>query len=155
VLAGEDGGVGAPQAEPSADYRLTASLSGFSPRARFPRMGPATWANDVPLETARNRSAPMACGSNVDQARPLAGGSGAPRRGPCLARRPPPAAPDKRAPPGRSPCLGGALAGSGLGTSPIYAAVRSGYSVEELGEVQRPLAQYFSRTSRCGGQVGS
>jgi hypothetical protein len=73
VLAGEDGGVGAPQAEPSADYRLTASLSGFSPRARFPRMGPATWANDVPLETARNRSAPMACGPNVDRARPLAG----------------------------------------------------------------------------------
>jgi hypothetical protein len=45
--------------------------------------------------------------------------------------------------------------GLGQGHPPIYAAVRSGYSVEELGEVQRPLAQYFSRTSRCGGQVGS
>jgi hypothetical protein len=31
------------------------SLSGFSPRARFPRMGPATLANDVPLETAGDR----------------------------------------------------------------------------------------------------
>ena len=42
----------------------------------------------------------MACGPYVDQARPARGGSGAPRRGPWLARRPPPAAPDKRAPPG-------------------------------------------------------
>jgi hypothetical protein len=49
---------------------------------------------------------------------PARGGSGAPLRGPWLARRPPPAAPDKRAPPGRSPCLGGAPAGSGPGASP-------------------------------------
>jgi hypothetical protein len=33
----------------------------------FPRMAPATWANDVPLETVANRSVPMACGPNVDQ----------------------------------------------------------------------------------------
>jgi hypothetical protein len=42
--------VGLPGLEPG-----TSSLSGFSPRARFPRMGPATWANDVPLETAGDR----------------------------------------------------------------------------------------------------
>jgi single-strand DNA-binding protein len=35
---------------------------------------------------------------------PARGGSGAPPGGPWLARRPPPAAPDKRAPPGQSPC---------------------------------------------------
>ena len=28
------------------------SLSGFCPRARFPRIAPATCTNDVPLETA-------------------------------------------------------------------------------------------------------
>jgi hypothetical protein len=50
--------------------RLKSSdLSGFCPRACFCRIEPATWANDAPLETATNRSAPMACGPNVDQAR--------------------------------------------------------------------------------------
>jgi hypothetical protein len=49
-----------------------------------------------PLGTARFRWR----GPNVDQARPARGGSGAPRGGPWLARRPPPAAPDKRARPG-------------------------------------------------------
>src|SRR5215218_1692489 len=34
-----------------------------------------------PLETAANRSAPMACGPNVDQARPAYGSSDAPRCG--------------------------------------------------------------------------
>ena len=38
-------------------------------RAYFPRIVPATWANDAPLETATNRWVPMACGPNVDQAR--------------------------------------------------------------------------------------
>jgi hypothetical protein len=57
-----------------------------------------------PLETVTNRSAPMACGPDMDQAHPARGGSGAPHRGPCLAGDPRPAAPDKRAPPGRSPC---------------------------------------------------
>jgi hypothetical protein len=66
-------------------------------------MATATWAKDVPLETARNRSAPMACGTKRGPGTLARGGSGAPRRGPWLARRPPPAAPDKRAPPGRSP----------------------------------------------------
>jgi hypothetical protein len=41
------GVVGLAGLEPAAS-----SLSGFSPRARFPRMGPATWTNDVLLETA-------------------------------------------------------------------------------------------------------
>jgi hypothetical protein len=48
----------------------TSSLSGFSTRLCLRRIAPATWANDVPLETVANRSAPMACGPNVDQARP-------------------------------------------------------------------------------------
>ena len=49
---------------------LTSSLSGFCPAACSPRKRPATWATDAPLrplETAGNRSAPMACGPNVDQ----------------------------------------------------------------------------------------
>ena len=46
----------------------SSSLSGFCTRACFPRIAPATWANDPPLVTATNRSVPMACGPNVDQA---------------------------------------------------------------------------------------
>jgi hypothetical protein len=34
----------------------------------FPQDRARTCINDAPLETARNRSAPMACGPNVDQA---------------------------------------------------------------------------------------
>jgi hypothetical protein len=47
----------------------TSSLSGFSTQACSPRIAPVTWVNDVPLETVANRSAPMACGPNVDQSR--------------------------------------------------------------------------------------
>jgi hypothetical protein len=43
-------------------------ISGFSTRAYSRRIAPATWTNDVHLETAMNRSAPMPCGPNVDQA---------------------------------------------------------------------------------------
>jgi hypothetical protein len=46
----------------------SSSISGFSTRACFRRIAPATWANDVPLETVANRSIPMECGPNVDQA---------------------------------------------------------------------------------------
>jgi hypothetical protein len=42
-------------------------LSGFCTRASFPRITPATWVNDEPLETVGNRSVPMACGPNADQ----------------------------------------------------------------------------------------
>ena len=45
-------------------------LSGFCARACFPRITAATCANDIPLETATNRSAPMDCGLTVDH-RPL------------------------------------------------------------------------------------
>jgi hypothetical protein len=55
----------------------TASLSGFCTGACFPRIAPTTWANDGPLETVANRSVPMACGPNVDQARPPAGAAAA------------------------------------------------------------------------------
>jgi hypothetical protein len=48
--------------------RATASLSGFCTRASYCRIAPASWANDAPLETIGNRSAPMGCGPDVDQA---------------------------------------------------------------------------------------
>jgi hypothetical protein len=74
----EDDGVGAPPpaVEPSAGSTWTSSLSGFCTRACFPRIASATLANGVPLETVRNRSAPSACGPNVDQAGPA--GTGCP-----------------------------------------------------------------------------
>jgi hypothetical protein len=104
---------GLPGLEPG-----TSSLSGFCTRVCFPRIAPATCTSDVPLETVVNRSAPMACGPNVDQTRPACGRGGAPRRGPWLAK-----ADLSRLPPTSEPrlataLLGGALAGSGPGTSP-------------------------------------
>ena len=57
--------VGLPGLEPG-----TSSLSGFCPAACSPRKRLATWATTHrlrPLETTGNRSAPMACGPNVDQ----------------------------------------------------------------------------------------
>jgi hypothetical protein len=44
----------------------TSSLSGLCTQAYFPRIGPATWVNDVPLETVGDRSVPMDGGPNVD-----------------------------------------------------------------------------------------
>jgi hypothetical protein len=70
---------------------------GSVPGPVSPGSAPATWANDVALGTVANRSVPMACGPNVDQACPARGGSGAPRHGSWLARETRPAAPDKRA----------------------------------------------------------
>src|SRR5215218_7570948 len=70
------------------------------PGSLFPQDRIGDLHQEAPLETIANHSVPMACGPNVDQARPARGGSGAPRGGPWLARRPPPAAPDKRARPG-------------------------------------------------------
>ena len=57
---------GLPRLEPG-----TSSLSGFSTRACFPRIAPATCTNDVPLETVVNRSVPMACEPHVDQTQGL------------------------------------------------------------------------------------
>jgi hypothetical protein len=48
----------------------TSSLSGFCTRAYLRRIAPATWANDVPLDTVGNRSVPMGCGPKVDQPAP-------------------------------------------------------------------------------------
>jgi len=90
---------GMPDSHPSWRPPAMGVLSGFSPRARFPRMGPATWANDVPLDTVG------------DHWRPLASDGMWPKRGPGTPRsreaalrvadlagqgRSPPAAPDKR-----------------------------------------------------------
>ncbi len=69
------------------------SLSGFCTGVRFPRIAPATCANDVPLETVANRSVPMACGPNVDQACPLAGAAALRVADLGWQGRPPPAAP--------------------------------------------------------------
>jgi hypothetical protein len=46
--------VGLPGLEPG-----TSSLSGFCPRARFPRITPATWATNGPLETAGDHWEPL------------------------------------------------------------------------------------------------
>ena len=112
------------------------SLSGFCPGpiSRGWHVRPArTTYRWRPLETVTNRSAPMACGPNVDQARPARGGSGAPRRGPCRGKGDP-----RRLPPTSEPAwaialLGGALAGSGPGTSPCIGglSVASGMVVPQ------------------------
>ena len=52
-----------------------ASLSGFCPGARFPWIAPVTCANEVPLETVRDRWVPMGCGPNVDHAGSIGAGS--------------------------------------------------------------------------------
>jgi hypothetical protein len=44
----------------------TSSLSGLCIRSCFPRIAPATWVNDVPLETLRTARF-LGCGPNVDQ----------------------------------------------------------------------------------------
>jgi hypothetical protein len=46
----------------------------------FPQDRTRDLRDDVALETVANRSAPMACGPNVDQARPARGGNDAPPR---------------------------------------------------------------------------
>jgi hypothetical protein len=56
------GVVGLAGLEPAAS-----SLSGFCAWVCFRRIAPTTCANDVPLETAPNRSVPMDRGPNVDQ----------------------------------------------------------------------------------------
>jgi hypothetical protein len=58
--------------------RRISSLSGFCAWVCFRRIASATCAEDLPLETAVNRSDPMACGPNVDQAGPLSGPRGCP-----------------------------------------------------------------------------
>jgi hypothetical protein len=59
-----------------------------------------TCADDVPLGTVGDRSGPTVCGPNLDQARLARGGSGAPRRGPCLTRWTPAGCPRQANPPG-------------------------------------------------------
>jgi hypothetical protein len=61
---------------------------------------------------------PMMCGPIVDQACVARGGSGAPRGGPWLARETPAGCPRQASPARAIALLGGALAGSGPGTSP-------------------------------------
>jgi hypothetical protein len=71
ALDGRDEGPDRPARQDRLQTReLTSSLSGFSTRLCLRRIAPATWANDVPLATVANRSAPMAYGPNVDQVLP-------------------------------------------------------------------------------------
>ena len=106
------GVVGLAGLEPAAS-----SLSGFCPGRVSPgsRLQPArTTYRWRPLETVTNRSAPMGCGPNVDQARRRAGGPVPSERGPlrrpgCWAARPRSsciACPSPGWPPGRRPRQG-------------------------------------------------
>jgi hypothetical protein len=67
----EDGGVGAPPPAGRAERRqhLDLILIRVLPPGQFPQdRADNLRANDLPLETVANRSAPMGCGPNVDQA---------------------------------------------------------------------------------------
>src|SRR5918993_4093592 len=77
----------------------------------FPQDRSCDLRNDAPLVL-------MACGPNMDQTRPACGGSGAPPRGPWRARETPAGCPRQASPAWAIALLGGALAGSGPGTSP-------------------------------------
>jgi hypothetical protein len=106
----------APQFERERPHPSQGSAPGLVSPGWHPRPG-RTMYRRRPLETARNGSAPMACGPNVDQARPLAGAAAL--RIADLAWQGDP----RRLPPTSGPAwaialLGGALAGSGPGTSP-------------------------------------
>jgi hypothetical protein len=102
----------------SGDHLILIRVLPPGPVSAGPHLRPArTTYRWRPLETVANRSAPMGCGPNVDQARPHAGAAALRVADLAWQGRPPPAAPDKRAPPATA-FLGGALAGSGPGTSP-------------------------------------
>jgi hypothetical protein len=107
---------GGPVARPPGPHPYQGSAR--EPVSAGSRLQPArTTYRWRPLETVGNRSAPMACGPDVDQARRSRGQRRSASRTLPTQGRPPPAAPDKRAPPATA-LLGGALAGSGPGTSP-------------------------------------
>src|SRR4029453_9541870 len=71
-----------------------------------------------PLETVANRSDPMVCGPNVDQAGPLAEAAAPSRSGPRAGKVAPRRLPPTSEPRPATALLGRALAGSGPGTSP-------------------------------------
>jgi hypothetical protein len=50
---------------------MSASLSGFCTRACLCRITPATWANDVLLETVANRLVPMGWTKRGPKLRPM------------------------------------------------------------------------------------
>jgi hypothetical protein len=64
---GPAGGAGLCRAQARERDLVTSSASGICAWACSPRIAPAAWANDAPLETVTNRWTPMACGPNVDQ----------------------------------------------------------------------------------------
>jgi hypothetical protein len=90
-------------------------LSGFYTGPRFARIAPVTCAIDIPQETVVNRSAPMACGPNVDCAH-RARGAAALRLAAIAWRGDPRPLPGKRAAMTIA-LLEGPLAGPGPGTS--------------------------------------
>src|SRR4030095_13242771 len=91
------------------------------PQGSFPRMGPSTWANDVRLETAGDRYEPLGSDGMWTTRGPRTPARGGPRRSASrtLPGKEPPAGCPRQASPARAiALLGGALAGSGPGTSP-------------------------------------
>ena len=125
---GSAGGAGLLGHKWKVIWRIS-SLSGICARACFPRIAPATWANEVPLETVANRSVRW----RVDQTWTRHARSRGQRRSASrtlAGKETPTGCPRQASPAWQSPCLGGALAGSGPETSPYVGAVpghRHGY----------------------------
>jgi hypothetical protein len=99
------GVVGLPGLEPGT-ILIRVLCTGLFPedRAGNLRERPTVGDRWRPLETVANRSAPMACGPNVDQAHRARGGSGAAPGDPWLARETP-----RRLFPTSKPCPGNRL----------------------------------------------
>jgi hypothetical protein len=113
--------------------------------------GTSDLRNDLPPVTAAYRSAPIGCGPNMDQGRPARRGSGAPPGGPWLARETPADCPRQASPAWAIALLGGALAGSGPGTSPCIGGLSlvSGRLVP-----QHPACSNHTHDGRCLGRSG-
>jgi hypothetical protein len=96
----------------SGQLRRLSDMEGVEGEGTSPRL----MAHTPPLETVANRSAPMGCGPNVDQARPARRRQRRTALRPCRRKADPACCPRQATPPGNR--LGrGALAGSGPGAS--------------------------------------
>jgi hypothetical protein len=102
---------------PAAQYgKVDRSLS------YLPRMAPATWANDVRLETAGDRYEPLGADgmwTNRGPGTPARGGSGAPRGGPCRGKGDPRRLPRQASPTWAIALVGGPWRGLGQGHPPV------------------------------------
>jgi hypothetical protein len=153
VCAGHRVVVGLPGLEPG-----TSSLSGFCPQARFPRMAPSTWANDLPLETAEDRYEPLGSDGMWTKR-----GPGTPARGAATLRRrtlagkaDPADCPRQASPATAIALLGEALAGSGPGTSPcidglslVTGIVVPGVLLVQTMRTTMAVLKHVARRGRC------